>query len=85
MKKALEPYIRNTGIFTQPGTQEPYRANLMLSEQLQENFQNAAGIVIFYEAKPAADGTRGVLFLDGHVGRIKETDWPRLKKISKIP
>jgi prepilin-type processing-associated H-X9-DG protein len=44
-----------------------------------------AQVVAFYEASPAPDGTRAVLFLDGHVGVIRETEWPRLKRASKIP
>jgi prepilin-type processing-associated H-X9-DG protein len=44
-----------------------------------------AQVVAFYEASPAPDGTRAVLFLDGHVGVIRETEWPGLKRASKIP
>lgn len=42
-------------------------------------------VVAFYEASPAPDGTRAVLFRAGHVGVIRETEWPRLKRASKIP
>jgi prepilin-type processing-associated H-X9-DG protein len=45
----------------------------------------AAQVVAFYEATPAPDGTRAVLFLDGHVQVIPEAQWPRLKRASKIP
>jgi prepilin-type processing-associated H-X9-DG protein len=38
-----------------------------------------------YELTEAPDGTRGVLFLDGHVARVSEADWQRLKRISGIP
>lgn len=44
-----------------------------------------AQVVAFYEARPAPDGTRAVLFLDGHVQVIPEAQWPRLKRASKIP
>ncbi len=44
----------------------------------------AAQVVAFYEASPAPDGTRAVLFLDGHVQVIPEAEWPRLKRASKI-
>jgi prepilin-type processing-associated H-X9-DG protein len=32
-------------------------------------------MVAFYEAAPATDGRRAVLYLDGHVTRVAETDW----------
>jgi prepilin-type processing-associated H-X9-DG protein len=44
----------------------------------------AAQVVAFYEASPAPDGTRAVLFLDGHVQVIPEAEWPRLKRASRI-
>jgi hypothetical protein len=44
-----------------------------------------AQVVAFYEGSPAPDGTRAGLFLDGHVQVIPETEWPRLKRTSKIP
>ena len=39
----------------------------------------------FYEPRTAPDGTRGVLFLDGHVARVSEAEWQRLKKASGVP
>jgi prepilin-type processing-associated H-X9-DG protein len=42
-------------------------------------------MVVIYEDSPAPDGTRGVAFLDGHAKRINESDWPAIKKASKIP
>jgi hypothetical protein len=41
--------------------------------------------VVLYEARPAADGTRGLMFSDGHAKRVTEAEWPELKRISKIP
>jgi prepilin-type processing-associated H-X9-DG protein len=38
-----------------------------------------------YEPTEAPDGTRGVLFLDGHVARVSEAEWQRLKRASGIP
>lgn len=42
-------------------------------------------MVIYYEASPASDGTRGVVFLDGHAKRIAKRDWPALKAASHVP
>lgn len=41
-------------------------------------------MVAFYELTPAADGTRNVLFVDGHVKRYPEVEWQRLKRSSHI-
>jgi prepilin-type processing-associated H-X9-DG protein len=38
-----------------------------------------------YEAEPSSDGTRAVLFGDGHVERVNESKWLELKKSSNIP
>jgi prepilin-type processing-associated H-X9-DG protein len=42
-------------------------------------------MVAFFEPAPAADGRRAVLYLDGHVTRVSETDWPRIRQASRIP
>ena len=85
MKRALEPYTRNTIVFADPKTHDPYRANALLSEQLMEDFQTPGDMVAFYEARPAADGTRAVLLLDGNARRVKDAEWTKLKQKSKLP
>ena len=37
-----------------------------------------------YEPNAAPDGTRGVLFLDGHVARLLEAEWERLCRASGV-
>ena len=32
---------------------------------------------IYYEASPAPDNTRALCFLDGHVKRVPEAEWPQ--------
>jgi hypothetical protein len=44
-----------------------------------------ASQVAFYEPSPAADGTRGVVFLDGRVTRVSEAQWQRLMPGSGRP
>ncbi|MBI3922616.1 MAG: hypothetical protein HY318_14430 [Armatimonadetes bacterium] len=85
VKKALLPYIRTESIFVHPGTHEPYQPNPILSRKKLAHIKFPASMVALYEASPAADGTRGLLFLDGHVARIPETEWPQHKQASKIP
>jgi prepilin-type processing-associated H-X9-DG protein len=42
-------------------------------------------MALYYEAKPAPDNKRGVVFADGHAARIPEAEWLRVKKASRIP
>src|SRR5207248_2472815 len=41
--------------------------------------------VAFFEPVAAPDGSRAVLFLDGHLGRVTAAEWPKLKTSSGIP
>jgi prepilin-type processing-associated H-X9-DG protein len=85
VKKAISPYIRNAAVFIQPGTKQPYRPNTFLSHRSVATFKTPASMMAFFEASPASDGTRGVLFLDGHVKRFPEAAWPALRRASHIP
>lgn len=80
----LQPYAKNTTIFAHPRTKELYRPNPILSRKYKEHIINPASFVAFYEASPAPDGKRAVLYVDGHVQRIAESQWPALKQASKI-
>jgi len=82
-KKALFPFIKSDAVFQQPQTHEPYLPNTSLSGRPLASFQNPATMVVYYEAGP--DGTRGVVFLDGHAKRIHESEWPALKAASHVP
>jgi hypothetical protein len=84
-KKALFPYVKNEAVFVHPETKEPYRPNPVLSKKKIAHIQNPAAMIAFYESKPGVDGTRTVVFLDGHTERVPESDWPRLQRASKIP
>ena len=84
-QEALSPYVRDESIFTQPDTDVPYKTNPVLSGKKMAHITNAADMILFYEAKPADDGTRGAAFLDGHAKRLSADEWERYKKISKIP
>jgi hypothetical protein len=85
VKKVLQPYVKNESVFVNPDSKEPYQPNPILSKKKLAHMTAPADMVAFFEANPAADGTRGVVFLDGHAKRIQEAEWPRLKKASKIP
>jgi prepilin-type processing-associated H-X9-DG protein len=84
MKKALTKYITSENVFVHPKTGKPYQPNPSMSgKEWQET--NTVDAVLVYEPDPAQDGTRAVLFGDGHVERVNETKWLGLKKTSNIP
>ena len=85
LKKALYPYIKSDPVFLQPDTKRPYRPNASLSNRSFVIFDNPATLVTMFEDAPDQDGTRAVAFLDGHVKRIPETQWPALKAASHVP
>jgi prepilin-type processing-associated H-X9-DG protein len=81
----LQPYSRTVEIFRHPSSKRIYRPNPFLSRKSLAAIENPAQTVAFYEPAPAADGRRAVLYLDGHVTRVSETDWPRIRQASRIP
>lgn len=85
VKKVLYPYVKDDKIFINPITNKPYVPNAVLSLHREAQIESPSQMVVFYEDAPAPDGTRGVAFLDGHAKRIPESEWPKLKKASKIP
>ncbi len=84
-KTALYPYVKEDSIFEQPPTHTLYQPNTSLSGRTLASFDNPSTMVIYYEATPADDGLRAVLFLDGHVKRISEADWQSAKTASHVP
>jgi prepilin-type processing-associated H-X9-DG protein len=84
MKKAITKYITNEKVFVHPKTGKPYQPNPSFSGKLWQG-PNADTDVLVYEADPAQDGSRAVLFGDGHVERVNEARWLELKKTSNIP
>lgn len=84
-KKVLFPYIKSEAVFQQPQTHQPYLPNTSLSGRSLASFDSPATMVVYYEAGPAPDETRGVVFLDGHAKRIRESEWPALKAASHVP
>jgi hypothetical protein len=84
-QEAVQPYVKNLEMFKDPVTGEAYIPNPTLSQKKLAHIANPADFVLYFEPKPAPDGTRGVAFLDGSAKRIKEEDWPRHVRASKIP
>ena len=84
MKKALANFIRDEKVFVHPKTGKLYQPNPSMSGKEWQG-TNTVDAALVYEADPAQDGTRAVLFGDGHVERANETRWLDLKKTSNIP
>lgn len=85
VKTVLMPYIKSESVFVQPKTNKPYLPNTSLSHRKIASFLNPSTMVTYYEADPQDDGKRAVLFLDGHVTRVEESEWQRLKAASHVP
>jgi len=85
VKKLLMPYVKNEAIFAHPTTRKPYVPNAVLSRKKLGHIAKPAEMVAFYEASASSDGKRGVVYLDGHVAQVAGSDWPRVKRASKIP
>ena len=86
VQQVLGPYIKSAELFAHPTTREIYRPNLNLSGHNLVDLDaanNAKRLIAFYEASPAPDSTRAVLYLDGHVKRERETDWPTIRAASE--
>ena len=82
VQSVVYPYVRSTQIFAHPTTRQLYRPNLNLSGRSLAEINEPSRTVEFYEASPASDGTRAVLYVDGHVRREQETDWARIRAAS---
>ena len=82
-QQVLGPYVKSYEVFAHPTTREIYRPNLNVSgRSLADLYVSASRVITFYEASPAPDGTRAVLYLDGHAKRERETDWAAIRATS---
>lgn len=84
VQERLYPYIKNKSVLSNPQTGELYKPNGILSGRNLQHIANRQSFVAFYDATPDASGKRAILFLDGHVQRISESAWPRLRAASRV-
>ena len=85
VQNVLQPYVKSVEIFAHPITRQIYRPNFGLSHRALSELDYSSVIVTFYEASPNPNnGTRAVLYLDGHVRREDEADWPRIWRQSQV-
>lgn len=81
----LDPYTKNPALWVDPQTQQTYGSNPALAGKSMESIAGPDQIVVFYETVPRQQGFRAVAFLDGHVARVQESQWPRVRQLSGIP
>ncbi len=84
VKQALVEYVNDESVFTDPDTGEAYAVNSSLSGKSLSEIEDPAQMVVFYQAEPGKDGRRGAAFLDGHVQRVSDSEWEKLKASSGI-
>lgn len=83
-KKVLLPYVKDATVFQHPTTKKPFKPNPALSRKKLAHILNPRAFLAFYEDPAAPDGTRGLLFLDGHIKRIQEKEWSQVARNSKV-
>ena len=84
LKKTLKPYVEDNEIFTQPDNGRPYVINVFLSGKDEKIIASHLTMAVIYEATVSSDGKRAVAFADGHVQRVTQSEWTKIKKVSKI-
>jgi hypothetical protein len=84
MQRAFYPFVHDERQWTDPTSDELYRANVKLSRVRPDSLLNRRFVYAFYEATPGADGMRGVLFADGRVERVDAERWKRIQAVKPI-
>ncbi len=85
VKKVIAPYLKKPTVFVTPDTKKPYLPNPTISGKKFASIAKPAETVLFYEPAQMSDGTRAVAYVDGHVRRLTEANWLKLKASQKIP
>jgi prepilin-type processing-associated H-X9-DG protein len=81
LRQTAYPFVHDKRLWEHPSTNEPFRLNPELSGKPLLEVTNRKTLHMIYEATPAADGTRAVLFADGHVERVDAARFTRLQKV----
>jgi len=77
-RSVLMEYVKSAAVFAHPISHQPYRPNSALNGKSLGELNDLSNSVLFYEATPADDGTRAVLFADGSVKRLSDALWRRV-------
>ncbi len=84
LKKAVLPYVKSEELFRQPSNRKFYVPNVALSRKSLSSIKQPSRTAAIYEADFGSDGKRGVGFADGHVKRVTQAEWTKIKKDSGI-
>jgi hypothetical protein len=79
LRQSLHEHIA-MHLWEHPSTGEAFGLNPALSNQGIYSGNDNPRIYLAYERTPSADGTRAVLFVNGHVERVAPGRWERLFK-----
>ena len=83
-KAVLTLYLSQPDAFIHPVSREAYLFNAKLSMRAEKSILDRAAMPMIYEPSPAPDGTRGVVFADGHYERMTVAQWDAVKKTAGI-
>jgi len=81
---AIFPYVKDIVVLFQPATQRIYLPNYQLSAKSMKAIKNPSHTFLFYEDAPDSDGMRNVLYVDGHVAAITESEFQKQRKAQDI-
>ena len=76
-RSVLMEYVKSAAVFAHPISHQPYQPNSAMDGKSLGELSDPATAVLFYEATPADDGTRAVLFANGAVMRLPDALWRR--------
>lgn len=87
LKKALGPYGKaaDASVFLEPGANKPYLPNPNLSGVPVKSVKHPSDVLAFYEAVPAADGSRLISTADGRVLTLPGNKWAQAKSVFHLP
>jgi hypothetical protein len=80
-RAVFQPFVRNDRAWQDPRSGEFYTPNPKISGLVLADVLNASYLPALMEKDFAKDGTRGILFLDGHAERITRERWQRIAAV----
>jgi prepilin-type processing-associated H-X9-DG protein len=84
VQRSFYPFVHDKRKWNNPANEELYRPNTALSGKRLSQISNARYVPMFYEGTPANDGTRAVLFVDGHVERLSPERFTRVRNTAVV-
>jgi hypothetical protein len=75
LQNALKPYISNDQTFVNPVTSQPFTPNSKCSNITLSSIASPSDLVIMYDEVPESNGSRWVLYADGHTHKRTAEYW----------